>query len=194
MADSTPSDALQRLAAGNARFVAGASRARSFAPSAAAASGNRPFAVVLGCSDARVPVEIVFDEGPGSLFVVRVAGNFVTGAGLGSIEYAIASLGAQLIVVLGHEDCGAVSAALAYVADGATFPGSIHELAHTIAPAVRESRNAPGDWYGNAIARNVELNVKALAASAIVSEAVDRGALRVTGGIYSVRTGRVAFS
>ena len=137
MADLSPAGALELLQAGNARFVAGTPRSEPFgARVAALANGQRPFAVVLGCSDSRVPVEIVFDQAPGSLFVVRVAGNFLNRDGLGSIEFAIDALKSRLVVVLGHENCGAVGAALKYVQDGKTQPGHIQELVNAIAPAV----------------------------------------------------------
>jgi carbonic anhydrase len=196
MADLTPVGALETLKAGNARFVAGTPRSEPFSPRVAAlANGQRPFAVVLGCSDSRVPIEIVFDQAPGNLFVVRVAGNFLNRDGLGSIEFAIDALKSRLVVVLGHENCGAVGAALGYVKDGKQQPGHIQELVDAIAPAVTATRGAAGDWYENAIAHNVELNVKAMTAgSKIVSDAVVRGDVQVIGGIYSVRTGLVAFS
>ncbi len=196
MVERTPGDALEQLKDGNARYVAGTSLSDRFQPSVAEAnSGKRPFAVVLGCSDARVPVEIVFDQPPGKIFVVRLAGNFVCDAGIASIEFAVLALQAKLIVVLGHEDCGAVAAALAFVREGREHTGHIQRLAEEIAPAVLASRAEPGDWYENAIARNVELNVGAMTAqSTIVSEAVERGDVKVVGGIYSLRTGHVAFS
>jgi carbonic anhydrase len=196
MADLSPAGALELLQAGNARFVAGTPRSEPFgARVAALANGQRPFAVVLGCSDSRVPVEIVFDQAPGSLFVVRVAGNFLNRDGLGSIEFAIDALKSRLVVVLGHENCGAVGAALQYVQDGVKQPGHIQELVNAIAPAVTGTRDAAGDWHENAITRNVELSVKAMTdGSQIVSDAVARGDAQVIGGIYSVRTGLVTFA
>src|SRR5579863_23728 len=112
MAELTPADALERLKAGNARFVAGTPRPKPFGPRIAAlAKGQAPFGVILACSDSRVPVETIFDQQPGDLFVVRVAGNFLNTDGLGSIEFAVALLKSKLVVVLGHESCGAVGAA-----------------------------------------------------------------------------------
>lgn len=189
-------EALEELTAGNARFAAGIPRADPFnSKLAELAGGQSPFAIVLGCSDSRVPIEIIFDQTPGSLFVVRIAGNFVDSDGLGSIELAVEQLKSKLIVVLGHENCGAVDLALRYVRDGTGQAGYIQKLINTIAPAVRATRDEDGDWYHNAIAHNVELNVKALTArSNIVADAVDRGQVKVKGGIYSVRTGQVDFA
>jgi carbonic anhydrase len=196
VAELQPADAIEALKAGNARFVAGSPRSEPFAPRIAQlANGQSPFAIVLGCSDSRVPIEIVFDQVPGNLFVVRVAGNFLNAEGFGSIEFAVYALKSKLIVVLGHENCGAVSAALDYVRDGKGQPGHIQELVEGIAPAVRATRGSPGDWHENAIVQNVALNVKAMTAgSRIIAEAVDRGEVQVIGGIYSVRTGHVSFT
>jgi carbonic anhydrase len=149
----------------------------------------------LGCSDSRVPIEIVFDQIPGDLFVVRVAGNFLNRDGLGSLEFAFNALKSKLIVVLGHENCGVVNAALNYVRDGIEQPGHIQELVDALAPAVRAASSAGGDWHAGAIAQNVELNVAAMTAgSRIIGDAAARGDVQVIGGIYSVRTGNVAFS
>jgi carbonic anhydrase len=196
MKELKPADALERLQAGNARFVAGTSRWEGFDfRTAGLANGQSPFGVVLGCSDSRVPVEAIFDQRPGDLFVVRVAGNFLNTDGLGSIEFAVEALRSKLIVVLGHESCGAVGAALQYVRDGVEQPGHIQELVNAIAPAVRATRADAGDWHASAIAENVERTVKAvLANSRIVAGAVEHGTLQVVGGIYSIRTGNVAFA
>jgi carbonic anhydrase len=196
MAELKPADALERLKAGNARFVAGTPRAEPFgARTAALANGQSPFGVVLGCSDSRVPVETVFDQEPGSLFVVRVAGNFLNADGLGSIEFAVEALNSKLIVVLGHESCGAVGAALKYVRDGVVQPGHIQELVNALVPAVLATRGAAGDWHASAVAENVELTVKAmLARSRIIAGAAERGDVQVVGGIYSIRTGNVSFA
>lgn len=196
MADLRPADALELLRAGNARFVAGTPRWEAFtARVAGLANGQSPFGAVLGCSDSRVPVETVFDQQPGSLFVVRVAGNFLNADGLGSIEFAVEVLKSKLIVVLGHESCGAVGAALRYVRDGVEQPGHIQALVNALVPAVLETRGAAGDWHASAVAANVELTVKAvLARSRIIAETAERGDVQVVGGIYSVRTGNVTFA
>jgi carbonic anhydrase len=196
MAQLKPADALELLKAGNARFVAGTPRREPFGPRIAElANGQSPFAAVLGCSDSRVPIEIVFDQIPGGLFVVRVAGNFLNRDGLGSLEFAVNALKSKLIVVLGHENCGAVGAALNYVRDGIEQPGHIQEIVDAIAPAVRAASGSGSDWYAGAIAQNVDLNVAAMTAgSRIIADAIARGDVQVIGGIYSVRTGNVAFS
>jgi carbonic anhydrase len=188
-------EALEELKTGNARFASGVPRADPFnSELAALAGGQSPFAIVLGCSDSRVPIEIIFDQVPGSLFVVRVAGNFLDSDGLGSIELGVEHLKAKLIVVLGHEHCGAVDLALKYVRDGRGQPGYVQEIINAIAPAVRATRDEEGDWYENAIAHNVKRNVTALTAkSNIIADAVDRREVKVAGGIYSVRTGQVKF-
>jgi len=196
MADLKPADALERLKAGNARFVAGTPRCEPLiARVAGLANGQSPFGVVLGCSDSRVPVETVFDQEPGNLFVVRVAGNFLNSDGLGSIEFAVEALESRLIVVLGHEGCGAVGAALKYVRDGVEQPGHIQKLVNALVPAVLATRGGAGDWHASAVSENVELTVKAmLARSRIIAGAVERGDVQVVGGIYSIRTGNVTFA
>jgi len=196
MAELEPADAVERLKTGNARFVAGAPRSQPFgARTARLANGQCPFGVVLGCSDSRVPVETVFDQEPGNLFVVRVAGNFLNADGLGSIEFAVDLLKSKVVVVLGHENCGAVGAALKYVRDGIEQPGHIQHLVNALAPAVRATRGIGDDWHASAVAENVELTVRAvLTRSRIIADAVERGDVAVVGGIYSIRTGNVAFS
>ena len=192
----TPADALELLKAGNERFVAGAPQFEPYGPRVAEfAGGQNPFAVVLGCSDSRVPIETIFDQVPGNVFVVRVAGNFLDDSTLGSIEYSVEVLTSRLIVVLGHLRCGAVTAALAYVREGVRQRGHIQNIVEAVTPAVRAARKLPGEWLEEAIAQNVALNVKALIAnSKIVAERVDAGELQVIGGIYNVTTGRVAFA
>ncbi len=195
MAELKPIEALDRIKAGNARFVAGTPRWEAFGPRIAGlANGQSPFGVVLGCSDSRVPIEIVFDQQPGNLFVVRVAGNFLNADVLGSIEYAVEALKPKLIVVLGHDGCGAVGAALKYVRDGVEQPGHIQELVNALVPAVKATRGAD-DWHTSAVAENVELTVKSmLARSRIVADAAERGDVQVVGGIYSIRSGNVTFA
>jgi carbonic anhydrase len=195
MAASTPQEALANLKAGNARFVAGNPECASVtARIAELANGQSPFAIVLGCSDSRVAIETVFDQVPGHIFVVRIAGNYLTEDGLGSIEYSVAVLKSKLIVVLGHSKCGAVGAAVAFVGDGTTQPGHIQELVTAIAPAAKATKGQPGDWIANAVAENVKLNVAALPAqSSIVADAVKSGDVQIIGGIYDLHTGTVAW-
>jgi carbonic anhydrase len=119
----TPAEALASLKAGNARFVAGTPQTDPLdAGVLELASGQSPHAIVLGCSDSRVPIETIFDQPPGNVFVVRVAGNFLNDDILGSIEFGVAVLKARLILVLGHTNCGAVTAAVAHAKDGTTQP------------------------------------------------------------------------
>jgi carbonic anhydrase len=192
----TPAQALERLKAGNARFIAGTPENEPYGPQVSDFAGEqKPFAVVLACSDSRVPVETLFDQLPGKIFVVRVAGNFLNEDNLGSIEFGVDVLKAKLIVVLGHSRCGAVSAALAYVRDGIEQRGHIQRVIDAVAPAVLAARGYPGDWLENGTVQNVALNVHAVTAnSEIIAARVDAGEVRVIGGIYNVNTGWVAFS
>lgn len=195
-AASTPAQALALLKEGNARFAEGE---LSNEPSLTArrlevANGQKPFAIILGCSDSRVPLDTIFDQIPGHLFGVRVAGNFVNDDGLGSIEYGVAALGAPLIVVLGHTACGAVDATIKYVEKGTTQPGHIMGLVKAIEPAVRATQGKPGTWLDDAIAANVRNNVAAVAArSSIVSDAVKAKSVKVVGAVYDLRSGKAEF-
>jgi carbonic anhydrase len=194
MAANSPAEALALLRAGNARFVAGKPQCGPLiARVAEVAAGQSPFAVVLGCSDSRVPIETVFDQVPGNVFVVRIAGNFLNNDGLGSIEYAVSVFKSKLILVLGHTSCGAVTAAVTFVRDGTTLPSHIQDVVAALAPAAEATRGSSGDWVANAIAENVKRNVQAATSSTIVADAVKGGSLQVAGGIYDLRTGSVAF-
>lgn len=190
---ATPDDALARLLEGNRRFVAGTPQAPE--PSAqriALASGQRPFAVILGCSDSRVPIETIFDQRPGDLFVVRIAGNFIDEDILASIEYALDILSCELLIVLGHSGCGAVQAALQHIELGTHFHGHIQRLADAVAPAARRARSMNGDWWENAVVENVRETVQAaLGRSEIVNAAVEAGTVRVIGATYDLRNGSV---
>lgn len=194
MEAARPAEALAKLKAGNARFAAGKPECAPLtARIAELAHGQNPFAVVLGCSDSRVPVETIFDQIPGNLFVVRVAGNFLTDDGLGSVEYSVAVLKSKLILVLGHSSCGAVSAAVSYVKSGTSQPGHIQDLVVAIEPAAKATKGLHGDWIANAVSENVKRNVRAMTQrSSIVAEAVQNGALHVVGGVYDLHTGKVA--
>ena len=154
-------------------------------------------AVIVGCADSRVSPEVVFDQGVGDLFVVRVAGNIVSGAGpsvKGSIEFAVAELGARLIVVLGHGACGAVKAAIEHIDANDVLPGSIRDLVDLIRPAAAAVRGKPGDKLDNAIKANVEQGVERLKGlDPILSGMVKKGELKVVGAVYELRTGLVKF-
>jgi carbonic anhydrase len=196
-ADRSPDAVLARLVEGNKRFVNGellhpGRRPEDFAP---LAEGQAPLAIVVGCADSRVSPELVFDQGVGDLFVVRVAGNIVTGAGptmKGSIEFAVAELGARLILVLGHEKCGAVKAAVEHIDANDTLPGSIRDLVELIRPAAAAARGKPGDKLENAIEANIRQSVERLKGlDPILSDFAKKGALKVAGAVYELRTGRV---
>lgn len=183
-------DALSRLLAGNRRYVAGtithpnqtAGRRR------AVANGQHPFAIILGCSDSRVPPEVVFDQGLGDLFVVRVAGNIAEPATLASIEYAAEHIGVGLVVVLGHSRCGAVDAAL----KGGDAPGHIAALVTAIAPAMEQTRDQPGDRLDNAVKANAELVAEQLRTSdPLLSHLVQDGKLRIVAARYDLDSGKV---
>jgi len=151
-ASMPPAQALQSLKDGNARFTKGNV---AFKPSpstqrANLAEGQRPYAVIVGCADSRTAPEIVFDQPLGALFVVRTAGNIVDSIEMGSIEYAVEHLGARLVVVLGHEHCGAVAAAVA----GGHAPGHIGSVVEKIVPAVQASKGQSGDAVDNAVVEN----------------------------------------
>ncbi len=191
-ADVSADDALKRLLEGNARYVSG--KVQSPTPGDIAkrreevAKGQKPFAVVVSCSDSRVGPEIVFDQGAGEVFVVRTAGEVMDTAAIGSIEYAVAHLGPQLVVVLGHERCGAVEAAVA----GAKEPGHIQDLIKAIEPAVKETKGQPGNAVDNAIRANALDVAKQLSSTGpILAERVKGGQLKIIGAYISLETGKV---
>lgn len=154
------------------------------------AGGQHPHAEILSCSDSRVPPEIVFDQGLGDLFVVRVAGNVATDTEIGSLEYGAEHLHVPLLVVLGHEGCGAVTAAV----EGGPPEGHIVALVNLIKPAVEKSHGLSGDPVANAVRANVEMAVKQLRSSTpILSELVAHGKLKIVGAVYSIKTGSVTW-
>ncbi len=186
----TPDAALQKLMDGNRRYI---DQKRTFPDQSRSrilevAKGQNPFATILGCSDSRVAPEILFDQGLGDLFDIRVAGNFIDNVVLGNMEYAVVELGVPLLVVLGHERCGAVKAAL----DGKPVPGHIGSLVRAIKPAVSATKGQPGDAWDNAVRANVKMSVKNLKArSPILAKAIKAGTLKVVGGRYDLDTGTV---
>jgi carbonic anhydrase len=190
--DST--SALRELQEGNARYVAAKLTYRDQTPErrAEVAVAQHPFAVIFGCSDSRVPAEIVFDQGLGDLFVVRVAGPVLDDAVLGSLEFAAVELRVPLILVLGHERCGAVTAALDVVEKGTTPRGHISHLVDAITPAVKRAKGRPGDALDNAVRANVELVVEKLRTSRqVLANQVSSGKLRIVGARYDLESGRV---
>lgn len=192
-----PDAVLVELLDGNQRFVAGKLLHPGRAPKdfAALAEGQAPRAVVVGCADSRVAPELIFDQGIGDLFVVRIAGNVVSGAGptvKGSIEYAVAELGTRLIVVLGHSGCGACKAAIEHIDANDSLPGAIGALIDPIRPVVKSVAGQPGNKLENVIKANVQEGVKRLESLApILSKLVQSEELKVIGGVYQLSTGKV---
>ena len=186
----TPDEALQELMTGNRRFVA--SRSTTMDVDVAllkkrTADKQEPFAAVLACADSRVPVELVFDQVIGQIFVVRAAGNIVTPEIVASLEYAVASLGIRALLVLGHTDCGAVRAAMKTEA----VAGQISSLGSRIQPAVGQSAGN----VGKAIEANARIQANLLrTSSAVIRQAISARTLKVTSGIYDLSTGKVAVS
>jgi carbonic anhydrase len=185
-----PDEALARLMEGNKRYVAGSLSHpnQSLDRRGEVAKGQAPFAIILGCADSRVGPELLFDQGLGDLFVVRVAGNVLNDNALGSIEYAAEHLHSPLVVVLGHQKCGAVEATL----KGGAAPGQIGSLVRAIQPAVDKVKGQPGDPLDNAIKANVELVVSQLRASKpILTELAEHGKLKIVGARYKLDSGEI---
>src|SRR4051794_34629201 len=158
------------------------------------AGGQSPFAVVVGCSDSRASPELVFTRGLGELFTIRVAGNTVDRSALGSIEYGVAEVGAPLVIVLGHERCGAVLAAVDVVTKDATFPGAIGEMVAPVIPAVLRAQRQGGDLVANSVKENVRGVVKRLKETdSLISGPAQKGTVQVVGGYYSLSDGSVQF-
>jgi carbonic anhydrase len=193
-AAETPDAALKLLVDGNARYAANQMRERDFSASRAARTqGQAPFAAILSCADSRVAPELAFDQGPGELFVVRVAGNFVTPDGLGSLEYGVAVLGTKLIMVLGHSSCGAINATVEALQKGNDLPGHIAGLVTAMKPGIEPVLKQPGpDLAQRAVIANVRYNVQRLQQEKpILADMVAGGKLRVVGGVYDLATGKV---
>lgn len=188
-----PDEALQRLIQGNERYVSGNSKTHDFKDEREAlVSGQNPFVAVLSCSDSRIAPEYAFDTARGDLFAIRVAGNFVTDEGLASIEYGVAVLGAPLILVLGHESCGAIEAGIKAVKDHTVFPGHIPKLTDALKSSVETVLKQPGDLVENATVQNVKTSVERLKkATPLLTDALSKGKLKIVGGIYRLATGKV---
>ena len=191
---ASPDEALQLLMEGNQRFVAGSLTAPSEVVTrrAEVAPSQFPIAAIVSCADSRVPPELIFDRGLGDLFIVRLAGNIVDDAARGSIEFAVDGLGTPLVMVLGHERCGAVAAAVTAV-QGGSVPNYLVRLTDAIAPAVRRVLGRPGDVVDNAIRANVEVVVEQLSTSdMLLADNLQEGRLRIVGAYYSLDTGVVS--
>jgi carbonic anhydrase len=186
-----PKTALEHLDAlleGNARFA----EATATIERARLALRQEPYAVILGCSDSRVPVETVFDRGPGEIFVVRIAGNVVDEATLASVEYAVEILKTPLVLVLGHSGCGAVTAAIDRIERKTVFPGHIDYLVDAIAPIASAAREHEGDWLEHAVAENVRYSAHMLEQrSPLLAAAVRDRRIAIKGGVYDIAAGKV---
>jgi carbonic anhydrase len=200
---STADEALERLRAGNRRFVTGEGVREIDASPArrrAIAEGQAPFAIVLGCSDSRVPAELVFDQGLGDLFVIRVAGNIVAPSQIGSIEFAAERFGTRLVVVMGHSDCGAITATLEALQGGEATPSpNLRSIVDRIRPAVEGlvvtgDPEDPAALVPRAVRANVEASVRRLRHGSEVLESLIRDdGLRIVGSEYALSTGEVHF-
>jgi len=190
-----PADALKRLMEGNARYAANMPNERDFsAGRAARVQGQYPFAQILSCSDSRVSPELAFDQGPGELFVMRVAGNVVSPDLLASLEYGAQFLGAPIIMVLGHSGCGAVDAAIKVLKDKAVLPGHLPGLIAAIKPAViAAEKMQTGNLIDNAVSENVRRQVARLKSSPPIVQKLYAGKkIDIVGGVYDLATGKVA--
>jgi carbonic anhydrase len=187
-------EALRLLMEGNQRWVAAQLRRpnQSAARRVELSGSQQPFALVFSCVDSRVPPELVFDRGLGDLLVVRTAGHVMDAAALGSIEFGVEELHIPLVLVLGHQQCGAVVASLEAVAHHAAVPGHVAAVVDGIRPALDQTRGWPGDAIDHAVRANTALTVEALQASEpILSHAVADGRIKVVGAYYDLRTGGV---
>lgn len=193
----TPDDVLNALKHGNARFTSGSATPRDHSAQVRdAAGGQYPKAIILSCIDSRIPVEHVFDRGIGDVFVARVAGNFENTDILGSIEYATKVSGAKVVLVLGHEDCGAIKAAI----DGAKL-GNITAMLENIQPAVDAVEGDEGDrtsanpaFVHRVAVKNVELTLDHIRErSPIVKEMEAQGEIKLAGALYNMKTGEIEF-
>ena len=188
---STPDEVLAALIAGNKRFVENRPEApnRNYVRLREVSSGQKPLVSILSCADSRVPTEIVFDRGLGDLFVVRDAGNIATAEQIGSLEYGTAILGSKVLMVIGHEKCGAVQAAL----QNKPLPGQIASIVAAIQPAIdRANKNDSEEFFIDTIKRNVMLQVERLNSSPLIYDLVQAGNLKVVGAYYSLKTGEVS--
>ena len=194
---TNPTEAIRALKVGNSRFFSGTARRpeQSAAERRSQILAQTPFAVILSCSDSRVPTEIVFDQGLGSLFITRIAGNVVDKGTLGSIEYGIGHLKTQLVVVLGHEGCGAVKAALLPAADRARETESIQFLLNQIVPAIANISKIRDEKakLREAVVANVRLQVQNLKKIKFVQDSIANNKIAVIGAFYEITSGAVDF-
>lgn len=195
MPNTSPVTAWKALKEGNERFVAGQPQhpSQSVDHRASLAAGQRPIAVVFGCSDSRVAAELIFDQGLGDMFVVRTAGQAIDSAVLGSIEFAVMVLDVPLIVVLGHDSCGAVKAALAAIEDGAIPGGFLRDVVERVAPSILMGRRDGLSRVDEFEARHVsETIAQLMSRSSAIAERVSAGTLAIAGATYHLADGRAA--
>ncbi len=192
----TPAEALQILKEGNRRYIdEGIHPAYYTAGHVSMIEEHAPIAGILACADARVGAELIFDQMPGDLFMVRLAGNFVSDYGLASMEFAVDVLGVPILVVLGHTHCGAVTAAVNVVENGLTVPGRIYVLIDSLEPSVLRARESkPVDLIDATARENVRRQVQRLRTiSPLVAEAIAEGRTDVVGAMFDMATGEVIF-
>jgi carbonic anhydrase len=190
----TAEQALAELKAGNQRYATGTHLHHDYGPERAElALSQHPFAIVLGCADSRVSPELAFDQSRGRLFVIRLAGNFVDDSGLASAEYGAAVLGASLIVVLGHSECGAIKSTIDVITKNKELPGHLPKLVSYLKPPVEQALKQEGS-VDAAIRQNVAANVERLkTAGPVIAPLVEEKKVAVIGALYDLRTGRVEF-
>lgn len=189
-----PAEALKRLMDGNARYAANKPSEKSFsAGRAARAKVQYPIAAILSCADSRLAPEFAFDQGAGELFVVRTAGNYAAPALLSSLEYAVAVLNVPLVMVLGHSNCGAVSAAVKSIESNSMLPGTLQDIISAIQPAVVRAQNGPADkLLDRAIFENVKMQEQALVTRpSLVQSMFKDKKIDIVGGVYDLATGKV---
>jgi carbonic anhydrase len=193
----TADEALARLVAGNERFLRGEARFPTIQKEilAALATGQRPYATILGCSDSRVPPELVFDAGFGELFIVRVAGNVISPEVFGTLQYARVHLNTRLFVVLGHEGCGAVQAALAALHHNDRQPERIARLLENIVPGLRDVPEGltPDAEFRAAVEANVRWSMRQMLETPEAQVRAAEGSTKLVGAVYELQTGRVRF-
>ncbi|OKH56109.1 carbonic anhydrase [Scytonema sp. HK-05] len=185
----SPDAALQKLMEGNQRFAQHHPQYpdQSQARLQEVAQAQHPFVTILSCADSRVPAEIVFDQGIGDIFDVRIAGNIAIPEAIGSIEYAVVLLGTPVLMVLGHERCGAVTAAV----QNEALLGDISSFVKAIKPAVEKVKGQSGDAVENAVVANVQYQIERLKRSPLLTERLQSGKLKIVGGRYDLDTGSV---
>jgi len=193
----TAEEALAQLIAGNERFVRGQARFPTVQKEVLAelAKGQRPYATIVGCSDSRVPPELVFDAAFGELFIVRVAGNVISPEVMGTLQYAVVHLHTQLLVVLGHEGCGAVEAALAVKSQGVRERARITLLLDRILPGLQgiDAELTPQDQLEAAVEANVRWSMHQLLDTPEGKARMAEGVVKLVGAVYQLKTGRVRF-